>query len=65
MVRSTMRSIAKQDTIGRARLKLTKIVMFQNKALASKRPKMRDRMLSTKTKLKGGQMQNRAQEDLI
>jgi hypothetical protein len=51
-----MRSIAKQDAIGRARLKLIKIVTFQNKALASERPEMRDRKLSTKAKLKGGQM---------
>jgi hypothetical protein len=53
-----MRSIAQQDDIRRARLKLIKIAMFQDKALASKRPKMRDRRLSAKTKLKGGQMQN-------
>jgi hypothetical protein len=56
MVRSAMRSIAKKDAIGRARLKLIKIATFQEKALASKRPKMRDRRLSTKTKLKGGQI---------
>jgi hypothetical protein len=56
MVRSAMRSIAKQDTIGRARLKLIKIVTFQNKALTSKRTKMRDIMLLTKMKLKGGQI---------
>jgi hypothetical protein len=47
------------------RLKLIKIATFHDKALASKRSKMRDKRLSTKTKLKGGQMQNRAQEDLI
>jgi hypothetical protein len=39
--------------------------MFQNKAFASKRPKMRDRRLATKVKHKGSQVQNRAQEDLI
>jgi hypothetical protein len=33
--------------------------------LASKGPKVRDRRLATKAKLKGGQMQNRAQEDPI
>jgi hypothetical protein len=48
MVRPDMRSITKQDTIGRARLKLIKIAIFQNKAVASKRPKMRDGWLSTK-----------------
>jgi hypothetical protein len=60
-----MRSIAKQDAIRRTRLKLIKIATFQNKALASKRPEMRDRRLVTKVKLKGGQVQNRAQEDSI
>jgi hypothetical protein len=65
MVRSAMRSITKQDAIKRMRLKLIKIATFQNKALASERPEMRDRRLSTKVKLKGGQMQNRAQEDSI
>jgi hypothetical protein len=65
MIRSAMRGIAKQDTIRRVRLKLIKIATFQNKALAFKRPKMRDRGISTKTKLKGGQMQNLAQEDSI
>jgi hypothetical protein len=39
--------------------------MFQNKAFASKGPKVRDRRLVIKVKLKGGQMQNRAQEDSI
>jgi hypothetical protein len=53
-----MRSIAKQDVIERARLKLIKIVTFQNKALASERTEMRDRRLSTKGKLKLGQIQN-------
>jgi hypothetical protein len=47
------------------RLKLIKISTFQNKAFASKRPKVRDRRLATKVKLKGGQMQNRTQEDPI
>jgi hypothetical protein len=60
-----MSSIAKQDAIERARLKLIKIATFENKALASERPEMRDRRLSTKAKLKGCQMQNRAQEDSI
>jgi hypothetical protein len=55
-VRSDMRSIAKQDTIRRVRLKLIKIAMFQNKALTSERPEVRDRRLSTKMKLKGGQV---------
>jgi hypothetical protein len=39
--------------------------MFQNEAFASERPKVRDKKLATKAKLKGGQMQNRAQEDSI
>jgi S-methylmethionine-dependent homocysteine/selenocysteine methylase len=60
-----MRSIAKQDAIRRARLKLIKIATFQNKAFAFKRSEMRDRRLATKAKLKGGQMQNRAREDSI
>jgi hypothetical protein len=60
-----MRGVSKQNVIERARLKLIKISTFQNKAFASKRPKMRDRRLSTKSKLKGGQEQNRAQEDPI
>jgi hypothetical protein len=53
-----MRGIAKPDAIGRARLKLIKIATFQNKALAFKRPEMRDRRLLTKMKLKGGEVQN-------
>jgi hypothetical protein len=64
-VRSAMRGVSKQNTIKRVRLKLIKIFTFQNKAFASKRPEVRDRRLATKTKLKGGQMQNRAQEDPI
>jgi hypothetical protein len=60
-----MWGVSKQDAIRRTRLKFIKIFIFQNKALASKRSKMRDRRLSTKMKLKGSQMQNRAQEDSI
>jgi hypothetical protein len=60
-----MRGVSKQNAIKRARLKLIKISTFLNKAFASKRPKVRDRRLATKAKLKGGQIQNRAQEDLI
>jgi hypothetical protein len=60
-----MRGVSKQNAIKRARLKLIKISMFQNKAFASKRPEVRDRRLVTKAKLEGGQMQNRAQEDSI
>jgi hypothetical protein len=59
-IRSTMRSIAKQDAIKRVRLKLIKIATFQNKTFAIKRPKMRDRRLMTKVKFKGSKMQNRA-----
>jgi hypothetical protein len=39
--------------------------MLQDKALTTKRPEMRDGWLASKMKLKGGQMQNRAQEDSI
>jgi hypothetical protein len=60
-----MRGVSKQNAIKRARLKLVKIIMFQNKAFASKRPEVRDRRLVTKAKLKGGQIQNQAQEDPI
>jgi hypothetical protein len=60
-----MRGVSKQNAIKRVRLKLIKIFMFQNKSLASKRLEVRDRRLATKAKLKGGQMQNRAQEDPI
>jgi hypothetical protein len=60
-----MRGVPKQNAIKRARLILIKISTFQNKAFASKRPEVRDRRLATKVKLKGGQMQNRAQEDPI
>jgi hypothetical protein len=60
-----MRDVFKQNAIKRARLKLIKISTFQNKAFASKRPELRDRRLATKTKLKGGQIQNLAQEDPI
>ncbi len=60
-----MRGVSKQNAIKRARLKLVKITTFQNKAFASKRSEVRDRRLLTKSKLKGGQEQNRAQEDPI
>jgi hypothetical protein len=57
-----MRGVSKQNAIKRARLKLIKIATFQNKSFVSKGPKVIDRRLATKVKLKGGQMQNRAQE---
>jgi hypothetical protein len=60
-----MRGVSKQNAIKRVRLKLIKISTFQNKVFASKRPEVRDRRLATKAKLKGGQIQNRAQEDPI
>jgi hypothetical protein len=60
-----MRGVSKQNAIKIARLKLIKIATFQNKAFASKKSEVRDRRLATKAKLKGGQMQNRAQEDPI
>jgi hypothetical protein len=53
-----MRGIAKQDAIRRARLKFIKIAMFQDKALATKRPKMRDGWLASKVKLIGSQIQD-------
>jgi hypothetical protein len=57
--------VSKQNAIKRARLKFIKISIFHNKAFASKWPKMRDRRLTTKAKLKGSQVQNQAQEDSI
>jgi hypothetical protein len=48
-----MRGISKQDAIKRTRLKFVNISMFQDKALATKRPKMRDRWLESKAKLRG------------
>jgi hypothetical protein len=59
-----MRGVSKQNAIQRARLKLIKITTFQNKAFASKGPKVRDRRLASKVKLKGGQIQNRAQDPI-
>jgi hypothetical protein len=43
-----MRDVSKENAIKRARLKLIKIATFQNKAFASKWPKLRDRRLVTK-----------------
>jgi hypothetical protein len=60
-----MRGVSKQNAMKGARLKLIKIATFQNKTFASKWPEVRDRKLAIKAKLKGGQMQNRAQEDSI
>jgi hypothetical protein len=53
-----MRGIYKKDGIRRMRLKLIKISSFQDKALATKRPEMRDRRLASKVKLKEGQIQD-------
>jgi hypothetical protein len=39
--------------------------MFQDKALENKRPEMTDRQPASNMKLKGSQIQDRAQEDLI
>jgi hypothetical protein len=64
-VRSALRGVSRQNAINGVRLKIIKIAMFQNKAFASKGTKVRDRRLVTKAKLKGGQMQNRVQEDSI
>jgi hypothetical protein len=60
-----MRGVSKQNVIKRARLKLIKITTFQNKTFAYKWPKVRDRRLASKAKLKGDQIQNRVQEDPI
>jgi hypothetical protein len=60
-----MRGVSKQNAVKGARLKHIKIATFQNKAFASKWPEVRDRRLAAKVKLKGGQMQNRVQEDSI
>jgi hypothetical protein len=64
-IRSTMRGIAKQDAIRRVRLKFIKIATFQDKALATKRPEMRDVWFASKAKLKGSQIQDRAHEESI
>jgi hypothetical protein len=55
-IRSAMRGVSKQNVIRRTRLKFIKIAMFQNKALAIKRPEMRDIQLTSKVKLRGSQM---------
>jgi hypothetical protein len=60
-----MWGVSKQNAIKGVRLKLIQIATFKNKAFASKMPEVRDRRLATKVNLKGGQMQNRAQEDPI
>jgi hypothetical protein len=60
-----MRGVSKQNAIKRAKIKLIKISTFQNKAFASEWPEVRHERLATKVMLKGGQMQNRAQEDSI
>jgi hypothetical protein len=60
-----MRGLSKKNIIRRTRLKFINIATFQNKALVTERPEMRDGWLASKAKLKGGQMQNRAQEDPI
>jgi hypothetical protein len=39
--------------------------MFQDKALATKRPEMRDGWLASKAKLKGSRIQDRVHEDSI
>jgi hypothetical protein len=47
------------------RLKFVHIATLQDKELATKRPEMRDGRLASKAKVKGGQIQDRAQENLI
>jgi hypothetical protein len=51
-----MRLTTKQNAIKRTKLKFIQIAMLQDKALATKRPEMKDRRLASKAKLKGGQM---------
>jgi hypothetical protein len=41
------------------KLKFVLITMLQDKALATKRPAMRDEPLASEAKLKGGQIQDR------
>jgi hypothetical protein len=53
-----MRGVSKQNDIKGMRFKFIKIAMLQDKALTTKRPEMRDGWVASKTKLKGGQMQN-------
>jgi hypothetical protein len=55
-IKSTMRGISKQNVIRRMRLKFVKIIMLQDKALATKRPVIKDRWLASKVKLNGGQI---------
>jgi hypothetical protein len=47
-----MRCITKQNIIRKMRLKFVQIVTLQDKALATKRPEMRDGRLASKAKLK-------------
>jgi hypothetical protein len=58
-----MRCITKQNGISRTRLKFVQIVTLQDKVLATEWPEMRDVWLASKAKLKGGQIQDRAQEN--
>jgi hypothetical protein len=60
-----MRGISKQDAIRRMRFKFIQISTLQDKALATKRPEMRDGLLASKAKLKRSQVQDQAQEDSI
>jgi hypothetical protein len=60
-----MRCITKQNTIRGMRLKFIQIAMLQDKELTTKRPEMRDVWLASKMKLKGGQILDRVQENLI
>jgi hypothetical protein len=47
------------------RLKFVQIAMLQDKAFATKRPKMRDGQLASQTKLQGDEIQDPAQENSI
>jgi hypothetical protein len=47
------------------RLKFIQIIMLEDKALATKGPKMRDGRVAFKAKHKGGQIQDRVQKNLV
>jgi hypothetical protein len=60
-----MRGIFKQNAIRGMRIKFIQIATLQDKALATKKLEMQDGRLASKAKLKGCQIQDRAQEDSI
>jgi hypothetical protein len=60
-----MMCITKQNAIRGMRLEFVQIAIFQDNALATKTSEMRDRQLASKANLKGGQIQDQAQENSI